>query len=266
MSISSEAVKKTAKTALRNKWFSSAVYCLCLVIVFFLFQYIGSVLSTVIGEIGCFLFNVLWLIFIFLPLVLGALKYFWRMLFGAEDKFISLFYYFSSKKEYIKAEKFILNLSFRFLVSGFIFYIPALIANFFSETTFYSKFNLAMPMWVSNLWLVSSVLEFIAFVAIVILSLKYYIAPVLFVADEDMDPSEAIHMSAIISKGSNSDFIYLFFSHIGWLLLCLLVIPMPAILPYIICCYLVHCRFSVAKYNKYASNLKVHNEAFGEGI
>ncbi len=266
MSISSDAVKKTAKTVLKNKWLSSAVYCLCLIVIFFLFQYVGSAISVIIGKIGYFIFNVLWSIFLFLPLVLGALKHFWRMLFGAEDIFVSLFYYFSSKKEYIKAQRFILNLSFRFLVCGFIFYIPALVANFFSGTAFYSRFNLPMPMWVSNLWLVSSVLEFIAFVAIVILSLKYYIAPVLFVADEDMDPSEAVHMSAIISKGSNSDFIYLFFSLIGWLLLCLFVIPMPAILPYIICCYLVHCRFSIAKYNKYASDLKMQNEAFGEEL
>ncbi|MBQ9965847.1 MAG: DUF975 family protein [Clostridia bacterium] len=266
MSISSEAVKKTAKTVLKEKWFSSAVYCLCLVVIFFLFQYIGSALSTIIGKIGYFIFNVLWLIFLFSPLVLGALKHFWRMLFGVEDDFVSLFYYFSSKKEYIKALKFILNLSFRFLVCGFVFYTPALIANFFSGTAFYSRFNIHMPMWVSNLWLVSSVLEFIAFVAIVILSLKYYIAPVLFVADEDMDPSEAVHMSAIISKGSNSDFIYLLFSLIGWILLCLFIIPMPAILPYIFCCYLIHCRFSVAKYNKYASDLKMQNGAFEERL
>ncbi len=262
MSISSEAVKNTAKTVLKNKWLSSAVYCLCLIVIFFLFEYIGSLLSIVIGKIGALIFNVLWLIFLFFPLVLGTIKHFWRMLFSVEDKLISLFYYFSSEERYIKVQKFILNLSVRFLVCGFAFYIPALVTKFFSGTQFYNRFDIQMPMWASNLWLVSSVFEFVAAVAIVILSLKYYIAPVLFVADDDIDPFEAIHMSAIISKGSNSDFIYLIFSLIGWIALCIFIIPMPIILPYIICCYLVHCRFSVAKYNKYVSEFSSPKENF----
>ena len=54
-----------------------------------------------------------------------------------------------------------------------------------------------------------------------ILMLRYYAAPILSVADEEMDASEAIHMSCVIYKRTMLDFIYLFFSFAGWLLLSL---------------------------------------------
>ena len=79
----------------------------------------------------------------------------------------------------------------------------------------------------------------------------FYIAPVLFIADDNMDCAEAIHMSTIIAKGSSIDFVYLFFSFIGWILICFFLIPIVFVLPYLICSYLVHIRFAVAKYNKH---------------
>ena len=79
---------------------------------------------------------------------------------------------------------------------------------------------------------------------------RYYIAPFLLIADEDMDAAEAIHMSDVISKSTMLDFIYLFFSLLGWIILSVLVIPIMFTLPYIITSVSVHTRFAIAEYNK----------------
>ena len=85
--------------------------------------------------------------------------------------------------------------------------------------------------------------------------LRFYIAPILFVADENMDVSETLHMSTVISRKSSLDFIYLISSFIGWILISVLVIPLIFTLPYILTSYAVHVRFAIAEYNKHIGNL-----------
>ena len=75
-------------------------------------------------------------------------------------------------------------------------------------------------------------------------------APFLIAADEDMEVDEAIHMSDTISKRTMLDFIYLFFSFFGWILVSVLVFPLIFTMPYILISFGVHVRFAIAEYNK----------------
>ena len=77
----------------------------------------------------------------------------------------------------------------------------------------------------------------------------------LFVADESMDSAEAIHLSAVIAKKTKFDFLYLFFSFSGWILLSLLSVPMLFTFPYFVFSYLLHSAYSVSGFNEQLSHI-----------
>ena len=253
MSMSSEAVKRTARTALKDNYIKSMICCTVFVFAYLLSIYANSLFDFVMGKVAYYIAFTLVGIFVLLPLFLGLLRFFWRSLFGADDKITVMFYCFSSPQLYKKALGFILLFILKFAVWGILLYLPAILIDVIASPEFFNLFKISPPIWISNLWPISSFLKIIAFVAMFSVFLKYYIAPVLFIADDNMDSAEAIHMSTIIAKGSAIDFVYLFFSLIGWIFICLFLIPIIFVMPYLVCSYLVHVRFAVAKYNKHIS-------------
>ena len=80
-------------------------------------------------------------------------------------------------------------------------------------------------------------------------------APLFFVADDNIDANEAMHMSTVISRKTSIDFVYLCFSFIGWLLLSILIVPLIFTLPYMLTSYAVHIRFAVAEYNRHIEQI-----------
>ena len=253
MTAGSSAVKATAKTALKGKWIKSIVASIILASTVLIFAVIGEFVLLFAGNIAAVIYRVLFAVFVVMPLFLGTLRFFWRLLFGMEDDPVILFYYFSSQDLYRRALKLCLSLTVRIAVIGAVLFLPAAVADMLSKAEFYEAFGNAIPMWVSNLWPVSVLLKSAAGVALALVVIRYYAAPVLFVADDSIDTAEAIHMSSVIARGSYADFVYLVFSFLGWILLCFLYVPIVFILPYLLVSYLVHVRFAVAYFNKRVS-------------
>jgi len=127
--------------------------------------------------------------------------------------------------------------------------IPFFIVKALSHSFLYELIGLSVPFWAANLTSVTVILRLISNIALIFIMLKFYLAPMLFVADDNMESVEAVHMSSTISKKSYVDFIYLGFSFFGWILLSGLVIPMIFTLPYIALSYLIHSRFVISEYN-----------------
>ena len=211
MTATGSAVKHTAKTALKNNWPKAAAVCVIPVCAWLIVGLTTSLTAFVANEaVGTVLFAVL-SFFLLLPLFLGVIRFFWRMIFGADDSPVSVFYWFSGKSNYLRAVKLELLLAVRALFFGLILFIPAMIVDLFSGSFLYDALKIPIPLWTSNL---------------------YYLS--LFV----------------ISKSTMLDFIYLFFSLLGWIILSVLVIPIMFTLPYIITSVSVHTRFAIAEYNK----------------
>ena len=112
-----------------------------------------------------------------------------------------------------------------------------------------------IPIWTTNLSFFISFLKFFTVTATVFAMLKYYLAPMLAVADENMEIAEALHLSTIISKKTLLDFIFLLFGFWGWLLISVLVIPLIYSIPYFILSYLIHCSFAVQNFNSEIAKL-----------
>ena len=217
--------------------------------------YLCSVLSTVTGSVAASFVFVLLEILIMAPLFLTTLRFFRRMQWGIEDRIISIFEVFANKALYKRALRFTVSISLRVLGIALLLFIPYTFFRLLTSNAFYEQLGLAMPVWAANFEFVPVFLRTIADVALFFIMLRYYLAPFLFVADEEMDPAEALLTSKIISRRTAFDYFTLILSFLPLILLSVFVMPLLFTMPYFIMAYLVHCRFAVAQYNSVLDGL-----------
>lgn len=262
MNVSNRIVKITAKTALKDNFLNSLFSCIPLIFTFFLGAYSSFLLNIILGDIFANIYLLLFTFFITLPLFFGVLRYFWRLLNSAKDNPIIVFYYFSKKNLYLKTIKLLFSLFLRLLPTIIILIIPIIFVWLISSGAFFDIFDMNIPIWSANLKYLVSIFSVLSVIILIAVSLKFYIAPLLFVADEEIDIAEAIHMSTVISKKTALDFYYLILSFLGWIFLSLLCIPLVFTLPYIISAYTVHIRFAIAEYNNHIKSSSVNFSNF----
>ena len=256
MSATSTVVKKTARAALKDNWVE-AIFIGAILLFSHLALYIAtSLLSFVLPDAAVYILMIISTVTVVLPLTLGAFRCFWLIMWDKKGIIGETFYYFSSKDTYFKALKLFWLLCFKALCIGIVLLIPSVITDVLSSAKIYELFNFSAPSWASNLWVVSIFLKTAAGIGLLIIMVKYYLAPFLIIADEKMDVREAIHKSTLLSKATGVDFIALVLSFIGWIILSLLVFPLLATIPYFMVSYMVHSRFSVANYNKVVKQLE----------
>ena len=255
MTVANSTIKKTAKDSLKNNKVKAFIVGIILLFVFLINSNICSCVYEIFGEkvanIALIVLNILLLA----PVVLGGVRYYWRMLCGVCEDPISVFYYFSSMENYKKAMTVILKLGIKFLIYLFLYNIPYIVVSVILNAEFYEFLNIPIPLWTANLSNIAMFLKSIGIVATIVSMLKYYLTPMLIVVDEHMDVSEALHMSAVISKSTTLDFIFLVFNMLGWILLSLLFIPLIFTLGYFITVYLSHCSYAVNDYNEHIKTL-----------
>lgn len=250
MTAGNSVVKITAKTALKNNWLNCIAASLILIfsciVLFSAADYAAYISFDAIG----YILLAAGVVFLIFPLFLGTVRFFWRMIFGADDKQFILFYYFSDKEKYKRAFRLSASLSVRAACTAAVLFLPAVIIDIFSGVKIYDIMDIPIPIWTGNLYYLSAFLKTIALVVLFFVMTRYYLAPFLAVADEDMDIAEAIHMSCTVSKDTALDFIYLIFSFLGWMIISVLVFPLAFTMPYFMTSLSVHARFAVAEYNK----------------
>lgn len=245
----SPVVKSVAKSALKKNFLKSVVVCCVLIFVFFIILLTSSVISIFGGNAGYVAAMSIFGFLIMAPLLLGAFCYFRRLIFEQDDSVLIIFKYFSDAAEYKRAIHFITLLTIRFIGVALVLYLPCIIVTILSNEEFYSFFNIQVPLWTSNLWALNSFLAILAFFGILFIMLKYYLAPFIFVSNDELEPAEAVNMSTIIAKRTGADFFGLVLSFIPWMLLSIFVAPLMFTLPYFMTSYCVHSRFAITMYN-----------------
>lgn len=265
MSVPSYAIKQTAKTALAGQYTKSVVASSIFLFSMLVVYITSSLIYTLTGEIGFFTFLILFAVFLGFPLFLGLLYFFRRLLWGNNDSVVTVFKYFSSIDEYKRAMHLSLILSLRMGISAVVAFAPSLIVKLLTSEGFYSAFGMSLPLWTSNLWVVSSFLQILGIAVWLLVNIRYYMSGFLFVADENMDAAEAVNMSAIISRRTAGDFFWLVLSFAFWAMLSALVAPLIFTIPYFVCAYGVHCRYAVAAYNKSVDIMTNNSTPYFEG-
>ena len=255
MSAGTKVIKKTAKTALKDHWCNAIIVCTVLTIVYFLCNLISECLEIVFFSWVTKALYYSLIFFLFMPLVLGGIRYFWRLLFGVSEHPLSLFYYFSDKTLYWRALRLTFSLAIRAAVFGFVVLLPAIITDFLSQASFYEFFHLPIPIWSSGFVYLSTFLQALGKILLFFFLLRYFALPFLVVADEQIEIKEAIRRSLELSRFSSLDPFILILSFLGCLLLCVLAIPVIFVLPYFATALCVQFRFMIAAYNKEADRL-----------
>lgn len=266
MNAGNRAVKITAKTALKNNMLRSIFSVSIIIFSVFICTYLSYLVGIIFGGIVSALFSIAFTLLIIIPLCLGVLRFFWRILFSVEDNPVSSFYYFSSKKLYFKSLSFILILLLKVIPPAIILAIPVFGVWLVSKGSIFELANMSIPLWTANLSYIFIFLRSLAVILLILYMIKYYMAPLFFVADENMDSAECFHMSTVISKKTSLDFSFLLISFWGWILLSMLIIPLIFTLPYMITSFAVHFRFAVAEYNKHIENVNAQNQNFTQVI
>ncbi len=259
--ISNIAVKKTAAAAIKANAtaciFASAAFMFVCAIGALLFSIISLALSKYVGAV----FAVAFIVFICCPTFLGLLRFFRRFVWGEKDSPASMFYYFSSREAYKSATTLSGALAIRFAVGFAVLNIPAFTVSLATSHRFYEMLGLPTPVWSSYMWPILAFLRCAAAILLLIYLLKFYMAPFLFVST-DKTAEECILLSRRVSRGSASDFFWLILSMLGWIILSAFLIPLVFTAPYFITCYVVHCRYSTAQYNKTVDSMQVSPPTF----
>lgn len=250
MTAGNSVVKLTAKTALKNNWLKCIAASLILIFSCLILLIAADYASYISNDAVGYILLAIGGIFLTFPLFLGLVRFFWRMIFGADDRQLVLFYYFSDREKYKRALRLSVSLALRAAGLAVLLFLPAIIIDIFSGVKIYDIMDIPIPIWTGNLYYLSVFLKTVAAVVLFFIMARYYLAPFLTVADEDMDVAEAMHMSCTLSKDTELDFIYLIFSFIGWILISVLIFPLVFTAPYFMTSLSVHTRFAVAEYNK----------------
>lgn len=250
---SSTVVKSTVRDTLKGRWTEAVVVGLLPVFCYYIFNMLLSVtllfaknesgyILVAIGGVSAFL--------ILLPLFYGVLRWFWRATDGAIEDISSAFYYFMSKKAYVRAVKLSLVICFKAGVIVFLCMIPYFAVQILSHFWLYDIFKEALPVWAVNISAFKNLFYVFGILLATATSLRYYLVPIIAVMDDDLLILEAVHISTTLSKKSLSAFFNLLCSNIGWIFLSLLVLPLIYTAPFLIGCYVVHSRFTMVNYNQ----------------
>ena len=80
------------------------------------------------------------------------------------------------------------------------------------------------------------------------IAVRYSLAPVIAVINEDIDARSAIALSATIARRYKNAYFNVLVSFIGWIVLSVLGVTMLYTLPFLFVSYTVFCRFAINSY------------------
>ena len=257
-------IKSMAREVLSKNHFVGIMASLPFVFSIAVLFLVVEVLSTVTNTLISAVLNLTMLYFLILPLALGTFRFFSRWLEGVCEYPTAVFFYFSNNAVYRKSLNFIFRLVIRLLVSYFLLSLPAIIVGGLASSDVYEHLGFAIPLWTPLLSTISNLLFVLSFIIFIFVNIKYYLAPYLFIIDDEMTPVNAMKMSMIISRRTQIDFIYLFFGMIVYVVLSLLYLPLIFTLPFLIMTYLIHSKYAVIQYNNTIEALTENQNATGE--
>ncbi|MBO7218087.1 MAG: hypothetical protein J6V50_05245 [Clostridia bacterium] len=255
----SSVVKITAKTAIAKRKNETGIVSFFGMFAFLIMNLIAAVIASNDGrifEILSYAVTILFAVFVLAPLFFGIIRFFWRMTDGVEDEISSVFYYFGSRHRYFRILKLNIVMFLRIIIPLFICLLPYITVGLISGSQIYALFGFDIPLWAPNLVLIKNFLYIIGVAAALGYISRYYLVPILAVANEELLLLEAVHLSTMVAKRSISSFLSLVVSLLPWIILTVLVIPAFYTLSIIIVCYVVHCRFAINNYNILIDNFE----------
>lgn len=253
----SKVIKINALSALKGNWATAVSVIMIWVLFTFLLIVVGALICSFIeSAIITTIFITILMLIAFLigaPLFLGVLKYIWHITDSGKGNIEDVFFYFSSRKMYFRAFNLMLQILSKFVIVGSTLIVPSLVIEYIANGGFQEIFS-AIPLWLTNFWIIALFLRALGIMLTVILTAKYYLAPFIFIINDEIEPLKAMHLSQKASKISIWNFIGLIFTLMGWFVASILGVTLFFTVPYLITCYIIHSRFAVYYYNEWVKN------------
>ncbi len=249
----SDVVKSTSRASLAGKYITATIVSLFPVLAYYFFSVMVICALKILPEKTYLLIGIaagLAAVSILFPLILGVVRYFWRLTDGLDEDPSVAFYYFESFANYKRALKSAVLLIFKFLTSFIPCMLPYFVTVLLSNGWLYRFLGTEIPLWVAGLALLSAFLKYAGLFLGFILFLRHYLFVAVVVMDDDLLIYEASHISTMVSAHSIGSFAALIISLMGWILLSLLIAPMVYTAPLILSCFVIHCRYAIVNYNQ----------------
>ncbi len=163
------------------------------------------------------------------PLLLGAVKWFFRRARGEEVPVSVIFDYFSGRA-LGRALVFLGQALVRLAGWGALSFLPGLACAYFAEKNNGSTVSVTAGNMLGSLAAVLLALGTLLFVPMM---LRYFLAPFLFTEDDALPAAESFRLSVERMSGFRGHVFVLGCTFIGWLLLCLFAFPLLYVLPYL---------------------------------
>ena len=165
---------------------------------------------------------------LFSPMFNGYVRLFYRSASGQGIDMSDLYYYFSAHR-YQRTVQLNLSFALRMLLPALLFFMPVIIYEIISM----SIDNGAVKFTDTVLYLdFQFLLNVLSVILVALYSLRYFTVFTLYVENESFDNSELFAMSKSIMKSYSGAAAKLIFSYTPWMLLCLTVLPILYVAPY----------------------------------
>ena len=249
-------VKITAKEALKGNYLKAVIAALPVLFAVLINTYSMSVIGEFTNGYIASALGFLFSLFLTFPLFTGTVRFFRRLVFGADDNPVGVFHYFACPKQFFRVVLLELSILIRVIAPVLLVTLPVIAVKVLQSGKLYEQLGMEMPDFVSSLGFVETFLVLGAAVSIFFILLRYYLSVFLLVSDDNMSVSEVVHMSRTIGRRTEGDFLVLVFSFAHFILATLLLILAPLTIPYMLAAYCVQCRFAVTHYNLSVRQLK----------
>ena len=248
-----KASMQQAKDSLKHKW-HKVILVFCVVaaafgmkalfvsLVSFIFSQGMSSLTVPLTAVISLLF-IAFELFCFCPLYIGAVRWLWQTVLGADEPFDTVFYYYETKADYKKAIEIGFNFLWRiygyFILCSIPFTAMTMVRRLISGSLY---FGIALKAGAFFGWILFAILGAGLFITLV--SRHFLVLPVIF-SDDNIDAFDAFRLSSIMSKGRVSSVMYMVLRFIPLFALCLLAVPIVWVVPYFVASVLSFAKSSI---------------------
>ena len=257
-----QEIKSAARTALKHRWSEAIAATMLLLGTVLLNTVMQLVLMNIlkvdtvwspftptatpdhnqIAAAGLTLFSAAFTLFVVFPLTFGVMRWFWMISNGCDARLNELFGYFSSGKLFFRTIRLSLALFFRLILGAVVCYLPYSIVAVITNPKIYEMFSWAFKKHVSGLVALAPTLKFLGTLGFFFWISTYILFFAVMYTESDWSVKNVIRRAVHISKGNRLRFIGFIFSFFGWLLSCLLIFPLPFVLPYVLASTAVYGR------------------------
>ena len=183
--------------------------------------------------------------FVMTPLQQGCARWFYRRTGGEQEPVSGVFFYFETAKSYFRS----LGLYFQIGLRTFVWMLlPALpMAATIVFIMFYKRqLGGNLPNAVFAVVVILMVIWAILLVILsIMISLRYFLAPYLLAEHPEQKAGQCIKNGVRMVKGHKAELFVFMLSFFGWALLCVLIVPIFYVLPYMHSSYAVYARYLI---------------------